>query len=150
MKKIIFILFTMLIMLTSCKINKEPVTAENFKAKMEENGYTVENITSQYPQDTKLKAVLIAKKNNYQIEFYETSDVDYSVIGFNLNKEKFQKSKGNGTIETSKSIGNSSKYTLKANSKFKVVSRIKNTLIYLDVPASDEDEVKKILKELNY
>lgn len=150
MKKIILILFTILIMLTSCKINKEPITAEKFETKMKENGYIVENITSQYPQNDKLKAVLIAAKNNYQIEFYETKDEDYAVMGFNLNKEKFQLSKGNGTIETSSSIGNSSKYTLKANSKFKVVSRIKNTLIYLDVPSSNEEEVKEVLKELNH
>ena len=149
MRKIIFIVFTILIMLTSCKLNKEPITITTFKNKMEENGYIVENITSQFPEDNKIKTILIAKKNDHQIEFYETIDEDSSIVAFNLNKENFQKSKGNRTFETNTFIGNSSKYTLKANSKFKVVSRIKNTLIYLDVPASAEDEVKRVLKELN-
>ena len=57
-------------------------------------------------------------------------------------------SKGNATIESSKSIGNQSRYSLKANSKFKLISRIENTLIYVDAPDTYEKNIKEILKEL--
>ena len=67
---------------------------------------------------------------------------------FNINKEKFMLSKGNGTIETSKTIGNQSRYSLKANSKFKLLSRVENTLIYIDAPSEYEKSIKEILKNM--
>jgi len=47
-------------------------------------------------------------------------------------------------------MGNNSKYTLKTNGEYKVVSRIEDTVIYVDVDEKYEDDVKEILKEIGY
>ena len=96
------------------------------------------------------KAVLIAKKDEYQIEFFVTENKDYAVGSYNLNKEKFEKTKGNNMIETQKSIGNVSKYTLKSNSTYKVVSRIGDTFIYVNAPGAKTEEINEVLKKLGY
>ena len=89
-------------------------------------------------------------KDGYQIEFYVTENKDYAVGSYNLNKEKIEKTKGNSMVETQKSIGNVSKYTLKSNSSYKVVSRVGETFIYLNVPGPKTEEVKEILNKLGY
>ena len=105
--------------------------------------------TSQYPSKA-INNVIIARKDNYQIEFFVVENVDVAVSSYNLNKETFEKSKGNKTVETKKTMGNTSRYTLKANSKYKVISRIENTFIFINAPQEKSEEIDKILKELSY
>ena len=69
---------------------------------------------------------------------------------YNLNKEKFEKTKGNNMIETQKSVGNVSKCTLKSNSTYKVVSRIGDTFIYVNAPGAKTEEINEVLKKLGY
>lgn len=150
MKKIytIIIGIMMIFLILGCG-KKDPVTAEKFKNIMNSNGYTVVDITSKY-SPSQINNVMIAQKDGYQIEFFDVKNIDIAVSSFNTNKDKFEKSKGNAAIQTSKSVGNSSRYTLKANSKYKVVSRIENTFIYINAPSEKVDEIDTILKKLNY
>ena len=150
MKKIILFLISMALVfsITGCKA-KKAVTAEEFKSKMTQEGYQIADISEKYAGKG-AKAVLIAMKDGYQIEFYVTENKDYAVGSYNLNKEKIEKTKGNSMVETQKSIGNVSKYTLKSNSSYKVVSRVGETFIYLNVPGSKTEEVKEILNKLGY
>ena len=151
MKKIFLIFFVLLIFTVSCNFNKEPISSEKFKSVMEKNGFSIENIN--IPQSSEnfeviVKEVLIAKNSNYQIEFFVADNSDKAVRIFQDNKEKFMSSKVTTFSESNKDSGNKSKYTLKANSKFKVAYRIENTLIYIDAPDMYEKNIKKILKEL--
>ena len=150
MKKIILFLISMALVfsITGCKA-KKAITAEEFKSKMTQEGYQIADISEKYAGKG-AKAVLIAMKDGYQIEFYVTENKDYAVGSYNLNKEKIEKTKGNSMVETQKSIGNVSKYTLKSNSSYKVVSRVGETFIYLNVPGSKTEEVKEILNKLGY
>ena len=134
--------------ITGCKA-KKAITAEEFKSKMTQEGYQIADISEKYAGKG-AKAVLIAMKDGYQIEFYVTENKDYAVGSYNLNKEKIEKTKGNSMVETQKSIGNVSKYTLKSNSSYKVVSRVGETFIYLNVPGPKTEEVKEILNKLGY
>ena len=150
MKKLISILIgaVLIFAVIGCG-NKKAMTVEEFESKMEKNGYEVVDISSKYPSK-KIKNVIIAKKDNYQIEFYVVENVDVAVSSYNLNKEIFEKSKGNKNIETKTSIGNTSKYTLKANSMYKVISRVENTFIFINAPSDKSEEINTVLKELNY
>ena len=151
MKKIFLLFFILLIFTVSCKFNKEPISSEKFKSVMEKNGFSIENIN--IPQSSEnfeviVKEVLIAKNSNYQIEFFVADNSDKAVRIFQDNKEKFMSSKVTSFSESNKDSGNKSKYTLKANSKFKVAYRIENTLIYIDAPGIYEKNIERILKEL--
>lgn len=150
MKKLISILIgaVLIFAVIGCG-NKKAMTVEEFESKMVKNGYEVIDITSQYPSKA-IKNVMIAKKDNYQIEFFVVENVDVAVSSYNLNKETFEKSKSNKNVETKKTMGNTSKYTLKANSKYKVISRIENTFIFINAPQEKSEEIDKTLKELNY
>lgn len=150
MKKLISILIgaVLIFAVIGCG-NKKAMTVEEFESKMGKSGYEVIDITSQYPSKA-IKNVIIARKDNYQIEFFVVENVDVAVSSYNLNKETFEKSKGNKTVETKKTMGNTSRYTLKANSKYKVISRIENTFIFINAPQEKSEEIDKILKELNY
>ena len=78
------------------------------------------------------------------------SDNDYASSFFNNNKKTFEDSESSGSTETSVSVGNNEKYTLTTNGKFKVVSRIDNTVIYLNVDDNYKSSVKNVLKDLGY
>ena len=69
---------------------------------------------------------------------------------FNLNKDVFEKIKGNTAAETSVNLKNYSVYTLSTDSKYRVLSRIDNTVVYINVDKQYKDEVKGILEELGY
>ena len=121
----IVVLFT----LTGC-VKKTAITSDEFKNKM--------------------VYIAINKDSTYQIEFYELSNKDYASNFFNNNKKTFEDSKSSGSTETSVSIGNNEKYTLTTKGKFKVVSRIDNTVIYLNVNDNYKSSVKDVLKDLGY
>lgn len=150
MKKILLFLMsiTLLFVITGCK-GKKALTADEFKNKMTQEGYQVQDISEKYVGKG-AKAVLIAKKDGYQIEFFVTENKDYAVGSYNLNKEKFEKTKGNAMVETQKSMGNVSKYTLKSNSTYKVVSRVGETFVYINAPGAKADEINEVLKKLGY
>lgn len=143
--------FVVLFTLTGCG-NKTSITSDDFKNKMESNGYTVQDATNQMASYDYIKKVYIAISNDstYQIEFYELSDSDYATNFFNNNKSIFEDSKSSVSTETSVNLGNHNKYSLTANDKFKVVSRIDNTVVYLDVDENYKSSVKDILDDLGY
>ncbi len=143
--------FVVLFTLTGCG-NKTSITSADFKSKMESKGYTVQDATSQMSEYDYINQVYIAisSDSTYQIEFYELSDSDYASSFFNNNKKTFENSKSSGSAETSVSAGNNAKYTLTTNGKFKVVSRIDNTVIYLNVDDDYKSSVKDVLKDLGY
>ena len=119
---------------------------------MQPKGFVVQDATSQFSDYDYITKVYIAlsSDSNYQIEFYELSDSDYATSFYNNNKSIFESSKGSGNAETHAEIANYSKYTLSSNGKFKVISRIDNTALYLNVDSSNKKAVEDILKDLGY
>ena len=152
-KGLLFVLFAFiaLISLTGCG-NKTAITAEDFKTKMEGKGYSVTDATSQFSEVDYIEKAYVALSSDqsYQIEFYQISDNDKAAGFYNNNKQIFEESKGNTNVESSVSIGNHSKYTLETDGMYKIVSRIDNTVVYLNVESENKSDVQDILKELDY
>lgn len=134
-------------------LNKEPITAGDFKDIMEDKDFEIidakENQLTEYDY-VKKAYVALEEDYDYQIEFYKLDEEEDAISFYNTNKKIFESYKGSSSAETSVSMGNNSKYTLKTNDEYKVVSRIENTVIYADVDEKYEDEVKEILKEIGY
>lgn len=131
---------------------KVSITAEDFKTAMESKGYTIADASEQFADYNEITKVYIAISGNgsYQIEFYELTDSDASMRLFAGNKNIFEQSAGNISANSSVSTPNYSNYKIIANGHYKVLSRINNTMIYIDVPAEFKDEVKTVLDELGY
>jgi len=135
-------------------LNKEKtsITASSFYTNMSQKGYSVQDASSQFADYNYIKQAYIAASNDYsyQIEFYELLDDSYATSFYNNNKSIFESSKGNASAETSVGLKNYSKYTLSSNGKYMVVSRIDNTVVYVNVDDNYKDTVKAILDELGY
>ena len=119
---------------------------------MENKGFDVQEATEQFVNYDYIKQVYIAVNNssNYQIEFYETLDTSGAENFYETNKEVFENEKESSSAYSSVDLGNHSKFSLTTDGKFKVISRIDNTIIYLNVDEKNKSEVKNILDELGY
>ena len=134
-------------------LNKQSISANEFKKMMEEKDFEIFDAKeSQFKDYDYVKRAYVALEEDYdyKIEFYKLAEEDNAISFYKTNKEIFENSKDSVSAEKSISLGNNSKYTLKTKDKYKVVSRIENTVIYVDVDAKYEDEVKEILKEIGY
>lgn len=155
MKKFKGLLFTLLfvsvLLVTGCG-NKTAISADDFKQKMQDKQYSVDDLTNMFEDNSVINKVYIATNSDttYQIAFYEFNDNETATNFYNRNKEDFESNKGSGYVNSSVELGNSSKYTLEGNGDYKVLSRIDNTLIMLNVKSNYKDTVNAVLKELGY
>ena len=134
-------------------INKEKtsITADDFNTIMESNGYTMAETTNLFAEyGNFMTKSYAAQKNDYQIEFYQLSSEEDAISMYNTNKEKFELQKADASATTSVSINNYARFSLTANGKYKYVSRIDNTLIYVDVAATYKKEIKDIMDKIGY
>lgn len=153
MKKKILMMFAVLSMmilaLAGCG-KKTAVTPEQFKSSMESRGYQVQDATEQFPEGSGVDKVYIALKDDYQIEFYQVETAEQAKLAFSQNKADFQALKGSSDLETNVESDQSSKYTLKTNGMYMVISRIDNTFIYVNADGKVKQEIEEVLKELDY
>lgn len=156
MKKtvIIAIIAVVIIGVVFVNFNKEKtsITSSDFYSIMTQKGYSVQDASSQFLDYNYVKQVYIAttKDYSYQIEFYELLNDSYATSFFNSSKSIFASSKGNASAETSVGLKNYSEYTLSSNGKYMLVSRIDNTVVYVNVDNKYKDTVKTVLNELGY
>lgn len=130
---------------------KEHISADEFNTIMENKDYTTIETTSLFVQyENYMYKSYLAKEDGYQIEFYELSNEENAIDMYNTNEFKFKKEKENISAYTTVSMRNYSKFELTTNGKYKYLSRIDNTLIYIDVDEEYKDTVKSIMKEIGY
>ncbi len=154
MKKLISALLTVALSVTlmGCSA-KEPITSASFEEQMTEAGYIIADCTEQYAEAAYIEKCYVAlsdEEANYQIEWYEISDNDTAVQFFNTQKSIFEESAGNASATTSLNGTNSNKYTLSTDGTYKLLSRIDNTVIYVDCDSEYKDAVQETLKALGY
>jgi hypothetical protein len=136
-------------------LNKEktPISAERFTSSMTQKGYVVQSSKQQFAAYDYIKKSYIAAPQDlsYKIEFYELTDEEYANAFYENNKSIFENSKG-GVVTSSLNLNgkNWSKYALSADGKYKVVSRVGNTAIYLNVDNNYKDIVNRLLDEFGY
>lgn len=150
---IIVVVLVGLVLIAFNTLNKEktPISANTFNTTMESKGYVVTDTTSlfaQYPNY--MSESYVARKTGYQIEFYELTSVENAISMYNTNKTKFESQKSNASAFVTTSMNNYSIYSLSINGKYKYLSRIDNTLVYIDVDEDYKDIVKDIMKEIGY
>ena len=155
MKKSFFFLSIImaLVILIGCQSSRNPITANEFTAKAETVGYTVQDAANQFPKDA-VEDYLIAIKGtdtiDYQIEFAVVPTVEQAINAYTENRNTFESKKGTASVYSSVSMGNYSYYTLTTDNKYYVISRIENTFIYVDVSAEYKDEIVKFLQDIGY
>ena len=131
---------------------KDAVSVEQFKALVEQRDYAIYDAKDQFSVYPYIQSAQIAIKadDSHQIEFYKFADSSYATNFFNNNVGTFENSKGSSNIGSNVQGSNYAKYVSKTNGKYRVVSIIADTGIYVDVDESYEQEVNSILQELGY
>lgn len=133
-------------------IEKEPITASEFKAIMEGKDFKLIDGLAQFAEYDYIKEVYLAlnQDDNYQLEFYELSDVENAMSFFNVNKEIFESKKSGTSSETTLNGKNYSKYVLSSDGEYMLLSRIDNTVIYVYEDLDLKDTINDLLDELGY
>lgn len=128
------------------------ITSNEFKEIMVDLNFSIIDVKEQFDAYDYIKEAYVAleKNKNYQIEFYVLDTSDSAKSFYYNNKEIFESSKESTAVYTNVDLNNKNKYTLSTGGTYKLLSRIDNTMIYLNVDSKYKDEVNKILKKLKY
>lgn len=149
MKKILILLMTIMFIFTGCK-SKE-IDSDNFKTYMEKQGFKIYDLSKQYSADLVSSAIMASnEEKGYEIEFLIFKSDDYAKNSFQINRTNFRDLKGEKDEENSVSEEEISKYYLITKDTYYLLSRKKNTLIYVTCDGSYKNDVDKILKDLGY
>lgn len=131
--------------------SKKTISASDFSQKVSQMGYTLEDVTSQYTSNDNIKSVITAKANEgYSILFFVFDD-DVSATGmFNSNKNSFESYKSKSAVQNSIKFVNYSSYELTSNGYYMYTCRIDNTLIYVKASDTYKENIKKLIKDIDY
>lgn len=153
MKKIkIFVLLILLLFTAACStsIKKESIDEEDFIRIMKGEGFNVVSVKEQFTQYNYIEEAYVATNNNYKIEFYELEEDNYAVDFYETNKKIFEETRSNTSVYLNEDYPESNKYTLTTDKEYKVISRIEDTVVYLNMDKKYKDEASDILKKLGY
>ncbi len=130
-------------------ITKDSITSEKFISIMEDNDFDVIEVTDQFKgSDVYVKEGYVARKDDYQIEFYTFKNEDDADTFFRINREKFDANVAKSKVEMSGK--NYSSFKLEANGKYKFLERINKTVIYINVDDDYKSDIKDTVKKLGY
>ena len=147
----IIVVVVFLVAFNTLNKEKTSISANVFNSTMKEKGYVMTDTTNQFAQyGSYMTKSYIAQKIGYQIEFYELSSEENAIDMYDTNKSKFESQKSNSSISSTASMKNYSTFSMTTNGKYKYLSRINNTLVYVDIDENYKDTVKDIMKEIGY
>ena len=147
-KAIVVLIILITIFMTGC-VTRESLKSNEFKAMIEKRGFTVlDKTTTKINQSIKKYYIATNKQQTYSIEYYEL-DSEMDAQGIYLKYKESMVATG-AQVSTEMNLGNSSKYADNFNGRYRVASRISNTLIWIDAKREYQEEIKALLKEIGY
>ena len=155
MKRKVLVLLTLVIslaVLTGCNNKKSAITSTKFTDVMINDGYNVVDVKNQFNEYDQIKEAYVALSENedYQIEFYVLENDDEAISFYENNKQIFEESKVGVSTYKNFDLNNTNKYILTTDGKYKLLSRIDNTMIYLNVDEKYKENVVNVLKKIGY
>ena len=143
-----------LICFTGCGKDKTAISAKEFSEKLEDKDYIIQESTSQYSSNEEIieSYIALSEDYSYQIEFIILDSESDASSMYSYNKSRFETERENASSKAHSEVNlaNYSKYTLTVNDKYKVLSRIDNTLIYINADSEYKDKIDSVLEDLGY
>jgi hypothetical protein len=141
-------LLAVLVLVVGCGASrKDPIGESEFISIVEQAGFTVYDISSDYAEISSISRYIVAKKGDYQVELIiAANNSDAENI---FNQQKTIDEQGSGT-KTSSSSGNKGRYTVTTSSSYRFGSRIGNTFVYANEESQYKDAIKEIVEALGY
>jgi len=151
---IFFVLFVIGIVIFIFAVGKErdSITATQFKEFMEDKEYIMLDATNQVGGVDYVERVYLAMdlEDGYQIEFYQFEEEEEAENFYKNNRRIFELDEDDAKFQSSLQGSNYARYSLIVDDKYKKISYIGDTAVYLDVDRENQEEVEDILDELGY
>lgn len=147
MKKIskVLIICFIAILLSGCT-EKKALNETMITDKLSNEGFIISDLTNLMEDDDILK-VIVANNSKYSIEYYKFEDDKKAKEAYKNNKSMFQNKKENGKEKKDETY---EKYTQELSDTYNSLTRVGNTLIYASVNIEYKNDLKKVLKNINY
>lgn len=152
MKKTLLVctlIFSLVFCLCACG-NKTAIDTNTFKTICEGEDLIVQDVSSQYSDYEYISVGTVASSGPWQIEFYELSNEEFAHQMFESNKLDFERFEGSASSEKSVSVKNHEMYSLTSGGKFMYISRIDNTMVFVNTDKEYKEDINKILDKLGY
>lgn len=142
----IIVAVMVIFILTACG-TKKALSDDELKTKLTQIGFDVNEITSSI-EDSNISVVRTANNKKYQIEYYVFKSEDTAKVAYENNVKMFSSNKKYAGKETGDD--NYNKYVQETDDYYNVVTRVKDTLVYVSVNVDHKRDIKKVLNELGY
>ena len=152
MKKILLYVAGVLMLFTLTGCSKTSMTTEQVKSLASGHSYNAVDVLSQYSEVEQIKeaTVIQGDNGNWQVEFYVLDTVDSAIGMYNTNVTGFDEFDTGTKAKATVNGKNYGTYSLTTTDKYRYLSRVENTLLYVDVDVKYNDEVKTFIDELGY
>lgn len=149
MKKTIYLLILLLLVLTGC--TKNEITKENFLEIADFNGYILENSISGYEKYDYIKDVYYAinRDNAYFIQFFNLLNDEYAKKFYDINKNEIIKEETDISYVKSRNKNDYAFYHMENEENYMLVIRSKENILYLSAPINYINEIEEFLDELD-
>lgn len=149
-KKLVLFSFMVCFVLLLCGCgSKKAITTRDFKNITEQSGFSTMDVKDQFDSNVIVEGTL-AYTDDYKLEFYVLDSSDSAKSMFEHNKSIFEGKKSGISSYVSTDLANYNTYMLQSGGYYMYLSRIDNTLLYVNVLDSYKDIIKEVVKDLGY
>lgn len=140
-----------IVLATGCT-KKEALSPQQFSEVMENQKFTVTEVTDNYTEISDIERVFVAinQEGTIKIEYYQFNSKDKSKEFFEKTENKFRDSDSKKSQYQTTSFGNYNFYSLTTDESYKFVSRIDKTVILTDSDRGHKERIKEIISKLKY
>lgn len=148
MKKYV-LLIILVLLITGCKENT--FSKELFLEKATNNAYIIQNNKRGYENYDYILDIYyaISVDNSYDIQFLILKDENYAKRFYETNKQELMALVDNNTYVKNYNETSYNVYHIENNSKYMIVIRYKNNIIYIDAPIDNINEIEEFLNEMD-
>ena len=153
MKKLYLLLFIFFLFLCiGCQSEKQSASMKDYQKIAESHDYQFFDVSDEFHNNKRINKAGMIATTVWHTEFYILNNNEQAEEMFITNYDFFTEQKKSSTsysdIEDYGS--NYQTYSLTTNHAYMYISRIDNTLLYIQVPVEYHRKVKSIAKELGY
>lgn len=128
---------------------KDSITGEKFVSVMEDNSFYVVDIKERLDDSYfAINEAYVAKKDEYQVEFYTFKNDEAANYFYETNKKKNDSNTVNTKIDFKGE--NYAVFNIETKTKYKFLEIIDKAVIYINADKEYKDSVKDIVKKLGY
>ena len=144
-----FIILILLLMTFGC--SKNVLTKDAFIEIGSFNGYIIEENKKGYENYAYIKDIYYAinREDAYDIQFLELENDDYAKRFFDINKTDLMKEVDSNTYIRYKNMTNYAVYHIENDTKYMLVIRSNNNILYVTAPIDYINEIEDFLRELD-